>query len=329
MGGLSGDDRSPTAGQRTFAGEPGFSRLRKQTKRERFLAEMDVVVPWGRLMALIEPHYPQGGSGRKPMPLERMLRIHFLQQWFGYSDPGMEEALYEIPLLRQFVDIDLGRDFVPDETTILKFRRLLERHKLAQALFAEVQSVLREKGLLLQEGKTVDATLIHAPSSTKNRDRQRDPEMRSTKKGNQWYFGRKAHVATDLQGIVQAVDYTAAKVPDHQRLEGFLTGEESVVLADRGYDHPQVHDTPAARGIRDAVARRRYPGQKTGLAALKRYNRAIARIRARGEHAFRVLKCPFGYRRTRYRGLAKNGAQLTTLFALANLYLLRRYLLAA
>ncbi len=209
MGGLSGDDRSPTAGQRTFAGEPGFSRLRKQTKRERFLAEMDVVVPWGRLMALIEPHYPQGGSGRKPMPLERMLRIHFLQQWFGYSDPGMEEALYEIPLLRQFVDIDLGRDFVPDETTILKFRRLLERHKLAQALFAEVQSVLREKGLLLQEGKTVDATLIHAPSSTKNRDRQRDPEMRSTKKGNQWYFGRKTHVATDLQGIVQAVDLTA------------------------------------------------------------------------------------------------------------------------
>jgi IS5 family transposase len=290
---------------------------------------MDVVVPWVRLMALIEPYYPKGGSGRKPMPLERMLRIHFLQQWFGYSDPGMEEALYEIPLLRQFVGIDLGRDFVPDETTILKFRRLLERHALAQAIFAEVQSVLREKGLLLQEGKTVDATLIHAPSSTKNRDRKRDPEMSSTKKGNQWYFGMKAHVATDLQGIVQAVDYTAAKVPDYQRLDGLLTGDEPVVLADRGYDYPQVHDTLAARGIQDAVARRRYPGQKTGLATLERYNRAIARIRARGEHAFRVLKCQFGYRRTRYRGLAKNGAQLTTLFALANLYLLRRYLLAA
>ncbi|AEK56782.1 MAG: IS5 family transposase [Acidithiobacillus caldus] len=268
------------SGQMTFAEEPSLSRRRKQTKRERFLAEMDAVVPWARLVALIEPHYPKGGSGRKPMPLERMLRIHFLQQWFGYSDPGMEEALYEIPLLRRFVGIDLGRDFVPDETTILKFRRLLERHALAQAIFAEVQSVLQEKGLLLQEGKTVDATLIHAPSSTKNRDRQRDPEMSSTKKGNQWYFGMKAHVATDLQGIVQAVDFTAAKVPDHQMLDGLLTGEESVVLADRG--------------IKNAVARRRYPGQKTGLAALKRYNRAIARIRARGEHIFRVLKCQFG-----------------------------------
>ena len=179
----------------------------------------------------------------------------------------MEEALYEIPLLRQFVGIDLGRDFVADETTILKFRRLLERHALSQAIFAEVQVMLREQGLLLQEGKTVDATLIHAPSSTKNRDRKRDPEMSSTKKGNQWYFGMKAHVATDLQGIVQAVDFTAAKVPDHQRLDALLTGEEQVVLADRGYDSPQVHEALAARGIGDAVERRRYPGQKTGLAA--------------------------------------------------------------
>ncbi|AEK57420.1 ISPsy2, transposase [Acidithiobacillus caldus SM-1] len=195
---------------------------------------MDAVVPWARLVALIEPHYPKGGRGRQPMPLERMLRIHFLQQWFGYSDPGMEEAPYEVPLLRQIVGVDLGRDFVPDETTILKFRRLLERHALASAIFAEVQAVLREKGLLLQEGKTVDATWSHAPSSTKNRDRKRDPEMSSTKKGNQWYFGMKAHVATDLQGIVQAVDFTASKVPDHQKLEALLTGEESVVLADRG-----------------------------------------------------------------------------------------------
>ena len=225
--------------------------------------------------------------------------------------------------------IELGRDFVLDETTLLKFRRLLERHALFQAIFAEVQAVLREHGLVLQEGKTVNATLIHAPSSTKNRDHQRDPEMSSTKKGNQWYFGMKAHVATDLQGIVQAVDFTAAKVRDYQRLDGLLTGDEPVVLADRGYDHPRVHEALADRGIGNAVARRRYPGQKTGLAALKRYNRAIARIRARGEHAFRVLKCQFGYRRTRYRGLAKNGAQLTTLFALTNLYMLRRYLLAA
>lgn len=167
-----------------------------------------------------------------------MLRIHFLQQWFGYSDPGMEEALYEIPLLRQFVGIDLGRDFVPDETTIRKFRRLLERHALSQAIFAEVQAVLREHGLVLQEGKTVDATLIHAPSSTKNRDRQRDSEMSFTKKGNQWYFGMKAHVTTDLQGIVQAVDFTAAKVPDYQRLDGLLTGDKPVVLVDRATATP-------------------------------------------------------------------------------------------
>ncbi len=269
-------------GQMTFAEEQPLSRRRKQTKRERFLAEMDAVVHWAQLLAIIEPYYPRGGSGRKPMPLERMLRIHFLQQWFGYSDPGMEEALYEIPLLRQFVGIDLGRDFVPDETTILKFRRLLERHHLAQALFDEVHSVLREKGLLLSEGTMVDATLIHAPSSTKNRDRKRDSEMSSTKKGNQWYFGMKAHLATDLQGIVQGVEVTAAKVPDQQLLDALLTGQENVVLADRGSDYPKVHETLAQRGIQDAVARRRYPGQKTGLARLRRYNRPVVRIRALG-----------------------------------------------
>lgn len=316
------------SGQRTFAEHQELSRRRKQTKRERFLAEMDAVVPWARLVALIEPHYPRGGKGRKPMPLERMLRIHFLQQWYAYSDPAMEEALYEIPLLRQFVGLDLGRDLIPDETTILQFRRLLERQNLAPAIFAEVQAVLQEHGLLLREGKMVDATLIHAPSSTKNRDRKRDPEMSSTKKGNQWYFGMKAHVATDLQGIVEAVEFTAAKVPDHQALDSLLTGDEQAVLADRGYDYPAVHERLAAQGTQDAVALRRYPGQCKGLTALQRYNRSIARIRARGEHAFRVLKCQFGYRKTRYRGLAKNGAQLTTLFALANLYLLRRDLLA-
>ena len=228
------------SGQMTFAENASLSRRRKETKRERFLREMEVVVPWERLVALIAPYYPQGDRGRKPMPLERMLRIHFLQQWYNYSDPGMEDALYEVALLRQFAGIDLGRDLIPDETTILKFRRLLERHGLAPAIFAEVQVVLQEQGLLLQEGKMVDATLVHAPSSTKNRDRKRDPEMSSTKKANQWYFGMKAHVATDLQGIVQAVDFTAAKVPDHQVLGTLLTGEEKVLLGDRGYDYPKV-----------------------------------------------------------------------------------------
>ena len=314
--------------QMTFAEEPGFSRRRKETKRERFLREMDAVVPWARLVALIQPYYPKGESGRKPMPLERMLRIHFLQQWYQYSDPGMEEALYEIPLLRQFAGMDLGRDLVPDETTMLKFRRLLEQHDLAQSIFAEVQAVLQESHLLLQEGRIVDATLIHAPSSTKNRESRRDPEMSSTKKGKQWYFGMKAHVATDLQGLVQVVTATAAKVPDSREIDALLTGEEPVVLADRGYDYPQVHARLAAQGSQDAIALRRYPGQRQGLKALQRYNRMVARIRARGEHAFRVLKCQFGYRKTRYRGIAKNLGQVTTLFALANLYMVRRQLLA-
>ena len=312
------------SGQMTFAEHQKLSRRRKLTRREKFLAEMDAVVPWARLVALIGPHYPRGGRGRQPMPVERMLRIHFLQQWYACPDPGMEDALYEIPLLRQFAGIDLGRDFVPDETAILKFRRLLERQDLAAAIFAEVQAVLRENGLVLAEGKMVDATLIHAPSPTRNREHKRDPEMHQTKKGNQWYFGMKAHAATDPQGIVEAVEVTAANVPDHQVLESLPSGAETVLLADRGYDYPGVHALLEQRGIQDAVARRRHPGQKTGLQALKRFNRSVARLRARGEHAFRVLKCPFGYRRTRYRGLARNGAHLTTLFALANLYLLRR-----
>ena len=316
------------AGQMTFAENAGLERRHKETKRERFLREMDQVVPWQRLVALIEPCYPKAGlrGGRKPMPLERMLRIHFLQQWYAYSDPGMEEALHEIPLLRSFAGIDTGRDLIPDESTILRFRRLLEKHGLAQQIFAEVQELLDAAHLILQEGKMVDATLIHAPSSTKNRDHKRDPEMHQTKKGNQWYFGMKAHVATDTQGLVQSVEVTAANVPDHQVLEDLLTGDEPVVLADRGYDYPQVHEFLKGHGIQDAVARRRYPGQQKGLQALQRFNRSVARLRARGEHAFRVLKCQFGFRKTRYRGLTKNGAQLTTLFALVNLYMKRREL---
>lgn len=316
------------AGQMTFAETVGLSRRHKETKRERFLREMDQVVPWQQLIERIAPYYPKAGprGGRKPMPIEQMLRIHFLQQWYAYSDPGMEEALYEIPLLRAFAGIDLGRDLIPDESTILRFRRLLEQHGLAQQIFAQVQELLEASHLILQEGKMVDATLIHAPSSTKNRDRKRDPEMHQTKKGNQWYFGMKAHVATDAQGLVQAVEVTAAHVPDHRVLEELLTGDEKTVLADRGYDYPQVHEFLHKQGIQDAVARRRHPGQKTGLQALQRFNRSVASIRARGEHAFRVLKCQFGYRKTRYRGLTKNGAQLTTLFALVNLYLVRREL---
>ncbi|MBU2781400.1 IS5 family transposase, partial [Acidithiobacillus caldus] len=248
----------------------GLSRRHKETKRERFLREMDQVVPWQALIECIAPYYPKAGprGGRKPMPIEQMLRIHFLQQWYAYSDPGMEEALYEIPLLRAFAGIDLGRDLIPDESTILRFRRLLEQHGLAQQIFAQVQELLEASHLILQEGKMVDATLIHAPSSTKNRDRKRDPEMHQTKKGNQWYFGMKAHVATDTQGLVQAVEFTAAHVPDHRVLEELLTGDEKTVLADRGYDYPQVHEFLRKQGIQDAVARRRFPGQKTGLQAL-------------------------------------------------------------
>ena len=306
-----------------------FTKKPKQTRREKFLLEMDAVVPWPRLLSVIEPHYPKSGNGRRPYELPTMLRIHFMQQWFGYSDAAMEEALHEVPLLRRFAGLDAGTDTMPDETTILNFRHLLERHALSSVLFTEINGLLSERGLLLREGTTVDATLIAAPPSTKNREGKRDPEMTQTKKGNQWYFGMKAHIGVDDQsGLVHTLVGTTAKDSDMSQFTQLLHGEEERVSADRGYDYPQVHAHLQESLTEDWVARKSKPNQDLD-AWTRGLNHAIAKLRAIGEHPFRILKRQFGYTKVRYRGLSKNTAQLYMLFALGNLYQVRRALLAS
>lgn len=305
-----------------------FVKKPKQTRREKFLLEMEVVVPWSRLLAVIEPVYPKAGNGRRPYELPVMLRIHFMQHWFSYSDAAMEEALHDIPLLRRFAGLDAGADTLPDETTILNFRHLLQSHGLSSRLLAEVNAMLTEKGLLLKEGTTVDATLIAAPPSTKNRDGKRDPEMSQTKKGNQWYFGMKAHIGVDdASGLVHTVVGTTAKTSDMSQFNNLLHGDETRISADRGYDYPQIHEHLEQNLIEDWVARKAKPGRPLD-AWTRNLNRAIAGLRAVGEHPFRILKRQFGYTKVRYRGLAKNTAQLITLFALGNLYQARHALLA-
>ncbi len=311
--------------QRTLAGE-AWSRKSKVTRRERFLAEMNAVIPWEDLRALIEPHYPKGERGRPPIPLDRMLRIYFLQQWFALSDPAAEEALYDSEAMRRFVGIDLGEDAFPDETTILHFRHLLERHQLAPQLFETVRRLLTAKGLLLTSGTIVDATIIHAPSSTKNATGTRDPEMKQTRKGNQWYFGMKAHVGTDVRGVVHSLATTDAAQADITQLPALLHGEERVLYGDKGYWKAEDRRLCEQAGIRYRVNRRGTDEHPATTPYWKRINRARSRIRARGEHAFGVLKCLWKYTKVRYRGLAKNTSQLYTLFALANLYLVRRQL---
>ena len=306
-----------------------FAKKPKQTRREKFLLEMDAVVPWPRLLSVIEPHYPKSGNGRRPYELPTMLRIHFMQQWFGYADAAMEEALHEVPLLRRFAGLDAGTDTMPDETTILNFRHLLERHALSSVLFTEINGLLSERGLLLREGTTVDATLIAAPPSTKNREGKRDPEMTQTKKGNQWYFGMKAHIGVDDQsGLVHTLVGTTAKDSDMSQFTQLLHGEEERVSADRGYDYPQVHAHLQESLTEDWVARKSKPNQDLD-AWTRGLNHAIAKLRAIGEHPFRILKRQFGYTKVRYRGLSKNTAQLYMLFALGNLYQVRRALLAS
>lgn len=299
----------------------------KRTRREKFLEEMEAVVPWSRLIAVVEPHYPKAGNGRRPYELLVMLRIHFMQQWFGYSDAGMEEALHEVPLLRRFAGLDVGLDTIPDESTLLHFRHLLEKHELTARLFGEVNAMLTEQGLLLREGTSVDATLIAAPSSTKNREGKRDPMMTQTKKGNQWYFGMKAHIGVDdRSGLVHTVIGTTAKDSDMSQFQALLHEEEKRVSADRGYDYPSVHEHLREQKVVDWVARKAAPGKALDTAT-KGFNRAIARIRAIAEHPFRILKRQFGYTKVRYRGLVKNTAQMMMLFALSNLYQVRRALL--
>jgi transposase, IS5 family len=311
----------------------GLNLSTKKTRRREFLDEMNRVVPWSVLVALIEPHYPKGKTGRPPFGIATMLRVHFLQQWFGLSDPAMEEALHDVPLYREFAGIHAGLVRLPDESTILRFRHLLEAHKLAAQMLVVINDVLRERGLLLKTGTVVDATLIAAPSSTKNASGERDPEMHQAKKGNQWHFGMKAHIGVDAEsGLVHSVVGTAANVNDVTQAGALLHGEEEVAFADAGYQG--VHKRPEAKGPDWHVAMR--PGKRKQLDPRKAWEviaekieRLKASVRAKVEHPFRVLKRQFGFTKVRYRGLAKNTAQLHTLFALSNLWMVRRRLSAA
>ncbi len=317
--------------QMTFA-DAEYAGKRKQTRKELFLIEMDQVVPWMGLMALIEPHYPKGEGGRPAYPLMAMLRVHLMQNWFGYSDPAMEEALYETNILRQFSGLSLER--IPDETTILNFRRLLEKHELAAGILAVINGYLGDRGLSLRQGTIVDATLIHAPSSTKNQDGKRDPEMHQAKKGNQWYFGMKAHIGVDDEsGLVHSMVGTAANVADVTQVDKLLHGDENVVCADAGYTGVEKRPEHEGRQVIWQIAARRSTYQKLGkrsvlYKAKRKIEKAKAQVRAKVEHPFRVIKRQFGYVKTRFRGLAKNTAQLVTLFALSNLWMARRHLLS-
>lgn len=309
----------------------GFEITTKRTRKREFLDEMNQVVPWAELIALIEPHAPAGKTGRPPFAVATMLRIHFMQQWFGLSDPAMEEALHDVPLYREFAGLDAGVTRMPDESTILRFRHLLEANDLSIQLMAAINTLLATQGLLLKRGTVVDATLIAAPPSTKNRTGERDPEMHQTKKGNQWHFGMKAHIAVDADsGLVHTVIGTAANVNDVTQGHGLLHGEETAVFADAGYQGAMKR--PEATGVAWHVAMR--PGKRRMLDKSRSSHRLIeqlekikAGIRAKVEHPFRVIKCQFGFVKVRYRGLAKNTAQLVTLFALSNLWMARKRLI--
>ena len=306
----------------------GLNLTTKRTRKREFLGEMERVVPWAALVALITPYAPEGKRGRPPFAVETMLRVHFMQQWFTLSDPAMEEALHDMPLFREFAGLNWDTA-VPDETTILRFRRLLEDNKLAPQILALVNELLGAKGLLLRAGTVVDATLIAAPSSTKNASGERDPEMKQSKKGNQWFFGMKAHIGVDADsGLVHTVRGTTGSVNDVVEANSLLHGEEIEAWGDAGYlgaaKRPDAQD-----GVRWNIAMR--PGKRRALdkdnvidALIDKVEKLKAGIRAKVEHPFRVIKRQFGHVKVRYRGLKKNTAQLHTLFALSNLWMVRR-----
>ena len=315
----------------------GFERKTKRTRKREFLDEMNLVVPWAELVSLIAPHSPTRSAkgGRPPFAVETMLRIHFLQQWFNLSDPAMEEALYDTPMFREFAGLDMGEDRLPDESTILRFRHLLEAHNLSLQILATVNATLMAKGLLLKQGAVVDATLIAAPSSTKNQDGERDPEMHQTKKGNQWHFGMKAHAGVDADsGLVHSVATTAANAHDVTQAHALLHGEETDVFADSGYRGVEKREEIQAQHpdvnwhIAMMPGKRKMLDKETPMGAvLEKLEQAKASIRAKVEHPFRVIKRQFGFVKVKYRGLAKNTANLVTLFALSNLWMVRKRLL--
>jgi IS5 family transposase len=311
-------------------GDSEYGAKRKKTRREVFLAEMEQVVPWDSLSKLIEPFYPVAGRGRQPYPLQIMLRVHLMQNWFGLSDPAMEEALYEITPMRVFARLSLT-EAIPDETTILNFRRLMEKNDLAPEIFGRINAYLTRKGLMLKRGSIVDATIIAAPSSTKNAEGQRDPEMHQTKKGKQWHFGMKAHIGVDADsGLVHTVTTTPANEPDVDEVRFLLHGKEEVVHADAGYAGAQRRVNRRRLRWEIAAKRGRIKAMKDGPAkrTLEKIERRKASVRAKVEHPFRVIKRQFGLMKVRFRGLAKNTTHLITLFALSNLWMARRRLLA-
>jgi IS5 family transposase len=312
--------------QTTFA-SVAWEKKGKITRRERFLAEMDAVIPWTRLLALIEPHYPKAGNGTQPKPMEQMLRIYFMQNWFNLSDPQAEDSLYDIESMRRFAGIELLGHDIPDESTILRFRHLLEEQHLTEQIFAEIRSLLEEKRLLLKSGTIVDATIIAAPPSTKNAEGTRDPEMHQARKGREWHFGMKAHVGTDRRGIVHSLSTTSANEADITQMHKLLHGDEREVFGDQAYWSESHRQAAQARGIRYRINRRPRNEHHPLSAHQRAINRIRSRTRARGEHAFHVVKRLWGFNKVRYRGLAKNTARLFTAFALANLYLLRRRLM--
>jgi IS5 family transposase len=308
-----------------------YAGKKKQTRRDKFLSEMERVVPWARLVERLQPFYPTGQRGRPPIGLERMLRLHFLQQWYGLADEALEDALYDSQALRSFAGIDLSVAAVPDATTVMNFRHWLEEHDLTRVLFDEVGAMLEERGLLMRQGTIVDATIIAAPPSTKNKKKARDPEMHQTKKGNQWHFGMKAHIGVDVaSGLVHTVVGTAANEADINQTASLLHGQESDVFADAGYTgadkRTDLEDRDVAWNI--AIRRSIIKALPTSLRELAEpVERALAQVRAWVEHPFHIVKNLFRHKRLRYRGLFKNTAQLRTLFALANLVIVKKTLL--
>lgn len=313
--------------QQTLA-DQGFERYRKRTRKDQFLEDMERIIPWRELCEVIEPFYPkQDGPGRPPIGLERMLRIHFLQHWFNLSDPAVEEALYDSQAMRRFVGIDLGREPAPDETTVCKFRHLLEEHDLGSSLFSHIACYLEDNGLKVAKGTIVDATIIDAPSSTKNNKRARDPDMHQTKKGNQWYFGMKAHIGVDSRTkLIHSVAATAANVHDSQLLGDLLHGEETRVWGDSAYagqGEALAEHAPQAKDFTHKKASRNRPLSD----ADKARNTTKSRVRAKVEHPFLILKRRFGFAKVRYRGLEKNANRLFVACGLVNLYMARKVLL--
>ena len=312
----------------------GLNLTTKRTRKREFLDEMNRVVPWAALVELVAMHAPEGKKGRPPFPIETMLRIHFMQQWFTLSDPAMEEALHDVPLFREFAGLDNWAMRLPDESTILRFRHLLEKYKMAPQILGVVNELLSRKGLLLKAGTVVDATLISAPSSTKNASGERDPEMHQSKKGNQWYFGMKAHIGVDAEsGLVHTVCSTAGNVNDVVQANSLLHGEETDAFGDAGYQGANKRPDAKAE-VTWHIAMR--PGRRQALdlssplaAMIDQSQQILASIRAKVEHPFRVIKRQFGFTKVRYRGLKKNAAQVQTLFALSNLWMARRKLMAS